>query len=106
MYSPDAGRPDYYEDGILKNDYPGSPYPVTGSRWASPDPEFWSHDICAGSRSIFNCSNNNEVYSFHLGGGVFSFADGSVQFLAEDLDIEVQVSLNTRAGEDSVEILE
>jgi prepilin-type processing-associated H-X9-DG protein len=41
-----------------------------------------------------------------VGGGYFSFADGSVQFLADSLDIEVQVSLNTRAGEDSVETLE
>jgi prepilin-type N-terminal cleavage/methylation domain-containing protein/prepilin-type processing-associated H-X9-DG protein len=106
MYSPDAGRPDYYEDGMLKNDAPGSPFPVTGSRWASPEPEYWSHYLCAGSRSFMNCNNNNEDYSFHVGGGNYSFGDGSVQFLRDDLDIEVQISLNTRAGEDSVAALE
>lgn len=102
MYSPDAGRPDKYQDGI-KNPAVTN---VSGSRWASPDTEFWTHNICAGTNSMFNCNNDNEVYSFHVGGGYFSFADGSVQFLADSLDIEVQVSLNTRAGEDSVETLE
>jgi prepilin-type processing-associated H-X9-DG protein len=51
---------------------------------------------------MMNCNNDNEIYSFHVGGGYFSFADGSVQFLADTLDTEVQVSVITRAGEDSV----
>ncbi len=97
MWSPDAGRPDKYEDG--------RPIPsvtnVTGSRWASPDTEFWTHNICAGGNSMINCNNDNEVYSFHVGGGMFSFVDGSVHFLADTLDIEVQISLNTRAGEET-----
>jgi prepilin-type processing-associated H-X9-DG protein len=96
MFSPDAARPDKYQDGVKVPSVTN----VTGSRWASTEPEFWSHNICAGGRSIMNCNNDNEVYSFHVGGGNFSFGDGSVQFLREDLDIEVQVSLNTRAGED------
>jgi prepilin-type N-terminal cleavage/methylation domain-containing protein len=98
MYSPDAGRPDKYQDGLP---VPGVTN-VSGSGWASPDQEFWSHNICGGGRSIMNCNNDNEVYSFHVGGGNFSLADGSVQFLADTIDIEVQVSLNTRAGEDVV----
>jgi prepilin-type N-terminal cleavage/methylation domain-containing protein len=98
VYSPDAGRPDKYEDGVKDSAVTN----VSGSRWADPDSEFWSHNICAGANSIFNCNNNNEVYSFHVGGGMFSFADGSVQFLSEDLDIEVQISFNTRAGEDPI----
>lgn len=110
MYSPDAGRPDMYEDGhlVIETTGPraGRPVIVSGARWASPDTEFWTHDVCAGMRSMFNCNNDNEVYSFHVGGGYFSFGDGSVQFLSQDLDIDVQVSLNTRAGEDSVETLE
>jgi prepilin-type N-terminal cleavage/methylation domain-containing protein len=106
MYSPDAGRPDYYEDGHLVPgvglDPDGTPSDYIGSRWASADNEFWTHNICAGGNSIINCNNFNEVYSFHVGGGNFSFADGSVHFIADTLDIEVQVSLNTRAGEDTV----
>ncbi len=101
MFSPDAGRPDYYQDGRPRPDLV-APKNVTGSRWASPDTEYWSHNLCAGGNSIINCNNNNENYSFHIGGGMFSFADGSVHFLANSLDVDVQVSLNTRAGEDPV----
>jgi prepilin-type N-terminal cleavage/methylation domain-containing protein/prepilin-type processing-associated H-X9-DG protein len=103
MFSPDAGRPDKWVDGVRDNQYNSAGLflnPVSGSRWASPDTEFWTHNVCAGM--IFNCNNENEVYSFHVGGGNFSFADGSVHFLADTLDINVQVSLNTRAGEDTV----
>jgi prepilin-type N-terminal cleavage/methylation domain-containing protein/prepilin-type processing-associated H-X9-DG protein len=101
MYSEDAGRPDLYEDGVKK-----STTNVSGSRWASPDTEFWSHEICAGGNSLINCNNDNEVYSFHIGGAMFSFADGSVRFLSDDLDIETQISVNTRAGDDVVTGLE
>jgi prepilin-type N-terminal cleavage/methylation domain-containing protein/prepilin-type processing-associated H-X9-DG protein len=105
VYSPDAGRPDYYEDGHPKYDpslldSDGTYKDWTGSRWASTDSEFWSHNICAGGNSMINCNNDNEIYSFHVGGGNFSFADGSVHFLSDNLDIEVQISLITRAGED------
>jgi prepilin-type N-terminal cleavage/methylation domain-containing protein len=101
MYSPDAGRPNKWQDGIPILSVAN----VSGSRWADPNSEFWSHNICAGGRSIINCNNDNEVYSFHVGGGIFSFTDGSVQFLSEDLDIELQISFNTRAGEDAVDTL-
>ncbi len=97
MYSPDAGRPDLYVDGVKQSAVTN----VSGSRWASPDEEFWTHNICAGANSMINCNNDNEVYAFHVGGGMFSFADGSVHFIADNLDIDVQVSLNTRAGEDT-----
>ncbi|MFO0788620.1 MAG: DUF1559 domain-containing protein [Pirellulales bacterium] len=94
LFCPDAARPDYYVDGVKKG-----PANVTGSRWASPDTEFWTDDKCG--ESIFNCHNGNEIYSFHVGGGMFSFGDGSVHFLADNLDLEIQVSLITRAGEDT-----
>jgi hypothetical protein len=99
MYSPDAGRPDKYQDGIKID----GAFPVSGARWADPDQEFWTHNICAGATSIMNCNNDNEIYSFHVGGGLFSLGDGSVQFLTDTLDIEVQLSFTTRAGEDFVE---
>jgi prepilin-type N-terminal cleavage/methylation domain-containing protein len=102
MYTPDAGRPDYWEDG-RKREGAGA---VSGARWASPDQEYWTHDICAGATALFNCNNDNEVYSFHVGGGLFSFGDGSVQFLNQDLDTELQVAFITRAGEDFVDSLE
>lgn len=96
MWSPDAARPDLYEDGHPKNGITN----VSGSRWASPDTEYWTHNICAGGNMMFNCNNDNETYDFHVGGAMFSFADGSVHFIADNVDIETQISLNTRAGED------
>lgn len=97
MYSPDAGRPLKYEDGELKSGSTG------GARWADPDHEWWSHDLCAGLNTLMNCHNNNENYSFHYGGGVYSFGDGSVRFLTDNLPLDLQLSLITRAGEDIVQ---
>jgi prepilin-type N-terminal cleavage/methylation domain-containing protein/prepilin-type processing-associated H-X9-DG protein len=97
MFAPDAGRPNRYEDGHL---VPGSI--AGGGRWADPETEFWVHDICAGAKSMINCNNENEIYSFHVGGAIVSFADGSVQFLSDTTDTDVQASLITRAGEDTV----
>ena len=96
MYSPDAGRPDYWKDGKLD-----PTRTAVGARWADPETEYWIHEICAGSTSLMNCNNGDEMYSFHVGGCYVSFADGSVQFLNSNLDTEVQISLITRAGEDS-----
>jgi prepilin-type processing-associated H-X9-DG protein len=63
--------------------------PLTGSR---PGP-------CA-----LNCTNENEVYSFHLGGANFVFADGSVHFLHQGIDIRILARLVTRAGEEVVTV--
>jgi prepilin-type N-terminal cleavage/methylation domain-containing protein len=98
MWAPDVGRPDYWEDGLLKTDRG----PVGGSRWASPDGEYWAHEVCAGGNSMMNCNNDNENYDIHIGGGLYSFADGSVHFLADQMDINLQISVFTRAGDDVV----
>jgi prepilin-type N-terminal cleavage/methylation domain-containing protein len=45
-----------------------------------------------------NCSNNFEVYSFHTGGALAVFADGSVHFLKAGMSIRVLARLATRAG--------
>jgi prepilin-type processing-associated H-X9-DG protein len=100
MFVEDAGRPDYWEDGQLKNTQAVNN--TDGARWADPDAEFWSHNFCAGFTSMINCNNRNEIYSFHSGGAIFAFADGSVQYIPEDTDITVQVALSTRAGNDVV----
>jgi prepilin-type N-terminal cleavage/methylation domain-containing protein/prepilin-type processing-associated H-X9-DG protein len=49
-------------------------------------------------RCPMNCSNNGEVYSFHTGGAHAAFADGSVHFLRESINIRVLARLITRAG--------
>jgi prepilin-type N-terminal cleavage/methylation domain-containing protein len=115
MFSPDAGRPHRYIAGELKFESSRvkrpedimEPFPnnlsVSGARWADPDNEWWGGDPCQGATTLMNCDNSNENYSFHIGGGMYSFGDGSVRFIAENLDTNIMVSLITRAGEDSTD---
>ena len=95
MLFEDASRPIEYVEGKAT----GSTN-VTGSEWASRHAEFWIHLLC-GPR-IINCSNNNEIYSFHPGGANFLYGDGSVHFQPETIDPETFVSLFTRAAKDVV----
>jgi prepilin-type N-terminal cleavage/methylation domain-containing protein/prepilin-type processing-associated H-X9-DG protein len=76
---------------------------VMGSAWADPDNDFpvqgFSADglQCPGP-CVMNCTNNNEIFSFHRGGVVFVFADGSVRFLSSDTDKRIVAALVTKAG--------
>ena len=107
MFSTDEGRPDYYLHGAYNpaefaKTHFGSET-VTGARWANPDNEWWGGDPCEGSTQMMNCDNNNENYSFHPGGCVFSFGDGSVRIIQEEIDTNLFLSLITRAGDDKVD---
>jgi prepilin-type processing-associated H-X9-DG protein len=42
--------------------------------------------------------NANEISSFHPGGANVVFADGSVRFVREQIDIRILARLVTRAG--------
>ena len=109
MFSPDEGRPDYYYEGANRPDLFAAKNfgatKVTGSSWADPANEWWIGDPCEGARKLMNCDNNNENYAFHVGGALFSFGDGSVRFIQEDVDTNLFVSLNTRAGDEPVDSL-
>jgi prepilin-type processing-associated H-X9-DG protein len=50
-----------------------------------------------------NCTNKQEVYSFHPGGVNAVFADGALHFLQADIDIRIFARLVTRAGDEVVE---
>jgi prepilin-type processing-associated H-X9-DG protein len=63
----------------------------------------WCRDTTADGIAFFgacaiNCTNDREVYSFHLGGANVVFADGRVQFLKATIAIRVFARLVTRAG--------
>ncbi len=45
-----------------------------------------------------NCKNNNEAYSFHTGGAISVFADGSVHFIKDSIPILNFIGLVTRDG--------
>lgn len=45
---------------------------------------------------MMNCTNDSEIYAFHTGGAMFTFGDGSVQFLSQNLDPKTFVAILTR----------
>ena len=45
-----------------------------------------------------NCTNDNELYSFHTGGVNAVFGDGSVHFLRSGMDLSTLAALITRGG--------
>ena len=74
---------------------------ATGRNWADHQSFFDVHETC-GETQMMNCTNDNEIYSFHVGGCNFTMGDGSVRLVQESIDPEVFVSLFTRAGNDVV----
>jgi prepilin-type processing-associated H-X9-DG protein len=50
-----------------------------------------------------NCTNLHEVYGFHSGGVLAAFADGSVQYLRQDLPLKTLAALVTRSGGEVVD---
>jgi prepilin-type processing-associated H-X9-DG protein len=100
MVAEDAGRPSLYiVAGVLGD--PSTPGWKEGG-WADPGAPFSidgsSEDGSVPGGCPMNCSNNSEVYSFHPGGANISFADGSVRFLFNTIDLCVLAKLSTRAG--------
>jgi len=45
-----------------------------------------------------NCNNNGEIYSFHSGGAMAVFCDGSVHFLSQSISPTTMAALVTMAG--------
>ncbi len=116
-----AGRPDLFQNGRLVADgatpktWSGTssvtrPFP-TGGVWASHNKGF----VIDGSQPdgntatrpgicSVNCSNDNEVYSFHVGGAYTLLTDGSVRFITSSIPIEQLSALASRNGREVVSI--
>jgi prepilin-type N-terminal cleavage/methylation domain-containing protein/prepilin-type processing-associated H-X9-DG protein len=80
---------------------------VTGGVWASHLKGFLIEGAgpdgkTNGGACAVNCSNDNEVYSFHTGGANALLGDGSVRFLGESIDLRLMAALATRAGGETV----
>jgi hypothetical protein len=116
-----AGRPELFQIGRLVGDgatpktWSGTsavnrPFP-TGGVWASHNKGFiidgaqpnGNTAIRPGTCSI-SCSNDNEVYSFHVGGAHTLLADGSVRFLTSSLPIEMLAALASRNGQEIIDL--
>lgn len=99
-----AGMPDYYiqgkyqqigstggsiwcSDRITANIFGVDP------SWTTPDGEDTGNYTCA-----MNCTNQQAVYSFHMGGCNFLFGDGSVRFIQQNIDVGLLAALGTRDG--------
>lgn len=79
---------------------PPPPETQGGTSWAEFANWYVIHNRCGDS--LFNCHNNEEIYSFHPGGGMFGFGDGAVHFIDESIDPDVFVSLFTRDSGDII----
>jgi prepilin-type processing-associated H-X9-DG protein len=112
-----AGRPSLYQngrlvpDGTIPKTWSGSssvtrPFP-TGGVWASHNKGFLVDGTQADGNTLIrpgvcaiNCSNDNEVYSFHSGGATVLMADGSVRFVSRSMAIEQLAALVSRNGQE------
>jgi len=107
----DAGRPAHW---IRSGRGPASNVPgggnasvvngrVTGAGWADPANSiplhgFTTDGLHAPGPCPINCTNNNEAFAFHAGGMNAAFADGSVRFMRDTVNIRVYAAVITRAG--------
>ncbi len=95
----DAGRPQLWRVGTLVSEQVGN----TAASWADRNnliaPQGSHPD---GTQRLgpcaMNCTNNNELYSFHPGGVNAVFADGSVHFLRAGMNLTTLAALITRSG--------
>jgi prepilin-type N-terminal cleavage/methylation domain-containing protein/prepilin-type processing-associated H-X9-DG protein len=84
---------------------------VTGSAWADPESDSPPHSFnmsgsaCPGP-CLINCTNNNEIYSFHIGGANVLMGDGAVRYLRETVTPATLAALVTRAGGEIIESLD
>ncbi|HTU90644.1 MAG TPA: DUF1559 domain-containing protein [Gemmataceae bacterium] len=123
MVVEDAGRPTWYGSKGMATQAggyaagPDGPCPQGGGAWADPlnyiatngsDPS--GSGIAAGGgfdglpaapwSCSENCSNDSEIFAFHIGGGNMLFGDGSVRFVQSGLTMaQMQVLLSRAGGE-------
>ncbi|MFL5328556.1 MAG: DUF1559 domain-containing protein [Gemmataceae bacterium] len=97
----DAARPDRW---LVRKLQPGR---FSGAGWADPENEFIIHGFTPdGMREpgpcVVNCTNNNEVYSFHAGGASLLFGDGSARFVGQRISARILAAFVTRNGGEEV----
>jgi prepilin-type N-terminal cleavage/methylation domain-containing protein/prepilin-type processing-associated H-X9-DG protein len=101
LVAEDAGRPAFYNAARQVFDPVGKE-----GGWADPNAPF-SIDGSNTDGSVpgpcsLNCSNNSEIYGFHTAGANAVFADGSVHFLRQSVDLCVLAALVTKAGSEVI----
>jgi prepilin-type N-terminal cleavage/methylation domain-containing protein/prepilin-type processing-associated H-X9-DG protein len=79
---------------------------ITGPIWADSDNRLTVTGTSTDGKSAFgtgpcamNCNNlQGDVYAFHTGGANIAFADGSVRFVGERIDLKIMAALVTKGG--------
>ncbi|MGC4002564.1 MAG: DUF1559 domain-containing protein [Pirellulales bacterium] len=107
----DAGRPNFFvalgQPGPTILDYANkqdvSNGIALGGVWAQPGNPMTLHGtqqdgLSDPGKCFMNCTNNNELFSFHAAGIVVALADGSTRFVNEDIDARIIIAAITRAG--------
>jgi len=96
LLAEDAGRIDRYELGKkVTGSY------SSGGAWPDYNSEYWVHGSTlggSGGRCSINCSNDNEIYSFHTGVAGVLLGDGSVRFLSSNMSLEILAALISAKG--------
>lgn len=100
MWFETGGAPLRYVAGQLVQTTGSAGETQGGDTWANYANWYVVHNRCGDA--MFNCNNNEEIYSFHSGGAFFTFGDGAVHFLTTDIDPDVFVSLFTRDANDVI----
>ena len=102
LFAEDAGRTARWDMNTL---VPGSPGDSAGQRseaaWGDYDVEFFTHGSNldgSGGSCFANCTNDNEMYSFHSNGLNVVMADGHVFFLTKSASPFVVAAMISRAG--------
>jgi prepilin-type N-terminal cleavage/methylation domain-containing protein/prepilin-type processing-associated H-X9-DG protein len=104
LYSEAAGRSQQCYTG--RKCVPYDPTVVTGQIWADSDNRITVTGSSADGTGSFgsgpcvmNCNNlQGDIYSFHSGGANVVFADGSVRFVKDGVNINTLAALVTKGG--------
>jgi prepilin-type N-terminal cleavage/methylation domain-containing protein/prepilin-type processing-associated H-X9-DG protein len=98
----DAGRPTCWTKYGLE---PGTGV-ADGAAWADQSSAFALDGMTidpvtklpiSGGTCAVNCSNRNEIFSFHRGGANMVFGDGSVRFFKETIAIDIVAATLTKS---------
>jgi prepilin-type processing-associated H-X9-DG protein len=108
LLAEDAGRPQLWLAGaVIGSGGPDGGF-ATGGAWADDKGPLNLNGATADGNTDFNgpcavnCTNSNEIYSFHTAGANLLFVDCSVRFVRKSIPISVMAALWTRAGGENV----
>ena len=96
-----TSRPHKYDLGKVRGNPESTPKePLGGARWADDETQIWLNNICKGGQ-MFNCTNQQELFSLHPGGSNFLYGDGAVRYHSENMAPNAFVSWFTAYAGDS-----